>query len=372
MTDRRRTDNPESVYRDNINTLVRKVVIIALVVGCPTMAVGYLRLADTDPVVRWGYPPVVAYLLVYGWVLLRRPGRVIRFSRMTLVLLDVAWLAGMLVRLRLTDDVTAAWSSLFPTILMGFVIFVVVGFLFFSPRGALIHSGVLTVAAVSVGIGGMWPRADGTTHIPDMVRFGINLAVISLLLHVLSRAKARLSTAVAAAQHATDEAHLMRDMAYRDALTGVANRRRLVEELTFQAGRVDPDYPVAIVYFDLDKFKAVNDVYGHAVGDDVLRGVAEIAERQVRSVDLVARLGGEEFVIVAPGTGPERAQQLAERLRGSLPEELTRVAGVAVTASFGVVTLRRGESASAVLDRVDGLMYEAKTTGRDRVVSAVA
>ena len=372
MTPRRDADLLESLHRDNINTLVRRVLAIAVAVGSPTIASAIVVAGPSDPVVRWGYPPMLAYLAVYAWVLLRRPRQVIAFSRITLLVFDAAWFAGMIVRLRIADDSTSGWSSLFPTIFMGLVIFEVVGFLFFSPRGALLHSGVLALAVVAGGVIGWATQLHPSTHLIDLLRYAVFLIVIALLLYVLSRAKARLALAVAAAQQASDEALVMRDMAYRDALTGVANRRRLVEELTFQAGRVADDYPVAIVYFDLDLFKQINDVHGHAVGDEVLRAVAAVAGRLVRQVDLVARLGGEEFVIVAPGTGIGRAEQLAERLRRVLPEEVERAAGAPVTASFGVVALHHGETADAALTRVDSLMYEAKTSGRDRVVASVA
>ena len=370
MTDRRRPERLEPVYRDNLHALVRKAVVVAIAVGSPTIAAAIVVAGPKDPVVQWGYPPLLVYLAVYAWVLLRRPQHVVTFSRVTLVLLDVAWFVGMVVRARAGEDVSAGWHALFPTILMGLVVFEVVGFLFFSPRGALVHAGGVAAGALAAGLIGMVPRADGMRHLVDLGRYCVFLVVIALLLHVLSRAKARLAVAVSAAEHAEGEALVMRDMAYRDALTGLANRRRLVEELTFQSARVEPDFPVAIVYFDLDLFKQVNDVHGHAVGDDVLRAVAGVAGALVRQVDLVARLGGEEFVIVAPGTGVDRARQLAERLRVLLPEEVRQAAGVPVTASFGVVALRKGEAADAALDRVDVLMYEAKQTGRDRVVAA--
>ncbi|HEY3439002.1 MAG TPA: GGDEF domain-containing protein [Actinotalea sp.] len=369
---RRREPLIEALQRDNLNTLVRKLLVIAVVLGSPTIVAAIVLVGPKDPVVRWGYPPLLAYLALYVWVLLKRPNRVIAFSRTTLVLFDLAWMAGTIVRLRIAADATTGFYSLFPTIFMGLVIFEVVGFLFFSPRGALVHSGALAGGVVVAGVIGWAEQRDPNAHLVELMRYAVFLVVVGLLLQVLSRAKARLTLAVTAAQHASAEALVMRDMAYRDALTGVANRRRLIEELTFQAQRVDADYPVGIVYFDLDLFKQINDVHGHAVGDEVLRAVAAVAGRLVRQVDLVARLGGEEFVIVAPGTGVGRAEQLAERLRRTLPEEVEQAAGAPVTASFGVVALHRGESADAVLTRVDALMYEAKTTGRDRVVASVA
>nr|WP_237728301.1 GGDEF domain-containing protein [Cellulomonas sp. APG4] len=161
----------------------------------------------------------------------------------------------------------------------------------------------------------------------------------------------------------------MRDIAYLDALTGLANRRRLLEELAERSQQVSPQNPVALVYFDLDHFKEVNDTYGHGVGDQVLCLVARAASRVVRQHDLVARVGGEEFVVVAPGTDRDRAVQLAERLRAVLPQEVGEALGLQITGSFGVVLLEPAEPPLAALDRVDALMYDAKTSGRDRVIS---
>jgi diguanylate cyclase (GGDEF)-like protein len=159
----------------------------------------------------------------------------------------------------------------------------------------------------------------------------------------------------------------MREMAYRDALTGAANRRRLEDELAYQGRVVRSGLDVALVYLDLDRFKTVNDEHGHVVGDRVLIAVAVVLEQHVRSGDLVARPGGEEFVVVAPGLAPEDAREMAERLRVALPAAVERDAGVRVTASFGVTALRADEEPARALDRVDALMYRAKRDGRDRV-----
>lgn len=362
----------DATYRLSLTPLLRRVLMIALALGLPTIIAVMVVVGPTDPLVLHGYPPLIAYLAVYAWVLLRQPEHAVRFSRVTLTLIQLAWVAIMLYRLRQADDVAQGWQSLFPTTFMGMVIFLLVGYLVYGTRQALVNAGGVVVGVLVAGAAGLLPLEGGTAHLVDLVRYAIYLCFVALLLHVLARAKARLGHAVAVARQATAEAHEMRDMAYLDPLTGVANRRRLTEELTFQAQRVSPAHPVAVVYFDLDHFKTVNDEHGHAVGDLVLSTVAEVASRVVRHGDLVARIGGEEFVIVAPGTDRDRAVQVAERLRSVLPDEVGLAVGVRITASFGVVTLRPTEPASAVLSRVDSLMYRAKVAGRDRVVQAAS
>lgn len=363
------------VYRDNLNALLRTVLMVALVIGAPVIVVMIVLLGPSDPVVAWGFPPLVAYLAVFAWVLLRRPHLTVGFSRVMLVLAEAAWVVSFWYRLRAAPDVDAGWESLFPTSFMGLVVFLVVGFLVLGTRFALVNVAGVLAAVLGVGLVTLAYLDGGPARMIDLVRYVIYLLVIALLLHVLSRAKARLAVAVAEArqasaraEHATAEARRLREFAYLDPLTGVANRRRLIEELNHQAGRVGPDLPVAVVFFDLDEFKAVNDAHGHVVGDEVLCHVADLTARTVRQEDLVARLGGEEFVVVAPGTDRTAATRLANRVRAAMPEHTAKRAGIAVTASFGVVMLRRGELATEVLGRVDRLMYDAKSAGRDRVV----
>lgn len=345
------------------------LALCILVAGVPAVVLMWWHDAAHDPVVRWGYPPLLAFLVAYAWVLLRRVEIAGAFSRGAVVVAQMVWIGGFAVRLRSADDVAQGWASLFPNSFMGLVVFAVVGFLYWPTARATVQGMASVVGAYVVGAGALVTLDGGGAYVRDLGRYCTYLAVVVALLHVLSRTKERLADAVARASRADAAAVRLRDMAYLDELTGIANRRRLLEELGHQATLVGPDHPVSVVFFDLDHFKTVNDTHGHATGDRVLQLVARTAAGVVREGDVLARLGGEEFVIVAPGTVHQRAAQLAERLRELLREVVQVDLGVAVTASFGVTELRAGEAPAAVLARVDALMYGAKREGRDRVVT---
>jgi two-component system cell cycle response regulator len=126
---------------------------------------------------------------------------------------------------------------------------------------------------------------------------------------------------------------------------------------------------------DVDHFKAVNDTYGHDAGDEVLRAVAQRILANIRSFDMAARLGGEEFVVVMPDTPPEDAMAAAERLRAKIAESPLAVVGgraICVTASLGVAASIRGDESATLLKRADQALYAAKRDGRNRVVPGLA
>ena len=135
----------------------------------------------------------------------------------------------------------------------------------------------------------------------------------------------------------------------------------------------DIDKPVSLLMIDIDHFKAVNDRYGHTVGDRVLREIAERIGYNVRGFDLAARYGGEEFVVVMPDTSVEVALAVADRLREKIAEVPVATTGAAeelgVTVSIGVAETRgKEESFESLLRRADEALYRAKGEGRNRVV----
>ncbi len=164
-------------------------------------------------------------------------------------------------------------------------------------------------------------------------------------------------------------------LALTDSLTGVFNRRYVSAHLPRLLDRAaDSNKPVSILMFDIDHFKLVNDTYGHDIGDEVLREVAVRSARNLRNFDLVARLGGEEFVVIMPDTDGEAALQVAERLRqriGDTRFEITApVKEITVTVSVGVaVGGRVGDTVDTLIKRADEALYEAKRTGRNRVIA---
>lgn len=168
------------------------------------------------------------------------------------------------------------------------------------------------------------------------------------------------------------------ELAVTDGLTGLHNRRyldnhmKLLIDRTMARGR-----PLSVCITDIDRFKLVNDTYGHDAGDAVLREFANRVRSAVRGADLACRYGGEEFVLVMPDTSADMAVSVAERLRAMVESEPFRIPGtdvvLPVTASLGTASiLPVGDNAETLLKRADTALYEAKRSGRNRVVAAAA
>lgn len=193
----------------------------------------------------------------------------------------------------------------------------------------------------------------------------------------LVAAAARKGLVVTTMRHETDrrrvEAELFR-RATHDELTGVANRSLLVDRLAQSLGRLArKPGEIAVLFVDLDRFKAVNDSRGHAAGDAVLRAVADALVAAVRPSDTVARVGGDEFVVLCdPVAGDGVMRELAERVRVGIRSAVSRLLGddanaPLVTASVGVATASSPVDTERLLDAADAAMYEAKGAGGDRV-----
>ncbi|HWA76707.1 MAG TPA: diguanylate cyclase [Polyangiaceae bacterium] len=158
-----------------------------------------------------------------------------------------------------------------------------------------------------------------------------------------------------------------------DPLTGLKNRRSFLELANIEVARSSRyGLPMSVLLLDVDHFKSINDSHGHAGGDQVLSAISASLRKQLRTPDLAARWGGEEFVIALPSTDCAGAQVVAERLRESverLPISYEKTS-ISVTISLGLAELRPGESLESVIDRADRAMYGAKVGGRNRVVVA--
>jgi diguanylate cyclase (GGDEF)-like protein len=156
-------------------------------------------------------------------------------------------------------------------------------------------------------------------------------------------------------------------LASTDSLTGIANRRAFLVILERDIERARRHGPIpSIIMYDLDHFKRVNDTFGHGVGDEVLCGSSGIVKHNTRVSDLLARWGGEEFMVLIAEGDSGVAASMAEKLRQAIAAHRFDQVGQ-VTASFGVTTFRQGESMNSFLQRVDDALYAAKANGRNRV-----
>ena len=163
-------------------------------------------------------------------------------------------------------------------------------------------------------------------------------------------------------------------LARTDFLTGMNNRRSFYDlcETPFRLARRHGQ-DLAVILFDIDRFKEINDAHGHAVGDEVIRSLARIVASTGRESDIAGRVGGEEFAIVLPQTNARDAQELAERLRERMEQSVVHLdhGEVKFTASFGVVQMGSGcESLEALVAAADGAMYQAKERGKNFVFVA--
>lgn len=209
--------------------------------------------------------------------------------------------------------------------------------------------GIMAVLLPKVGIADwIWPAV-----LIPLVMASATGAIYVSLVKQLEEARARLARA-----------------ASTDHLTGVGNRRRFVDLARREMAMAAPDHPVSVLLLDIDHFKAINDTYGHAVGDEVLVLVAQHCQDRLRAGDVLCRWGGEEFIALLPGADADGALAVAERLRRSFEALISPDEPVPVTISIGLATGPAGTPLDTLVRRADDHLYAAKQSGRNRTMAA--
>jgi diguanylate cyclase len=185
----------------------------------------------------------------------------------------------------------------------------------------------------------------------------------------LNEGRRRAAELEARVQSLETELRRLSDEVSTDVLTEVANRRGLMQAFEVETARLERQGgELAVGLLDIDNFKKLNDTLGHSVGDMALKTLAGHVQKQLRAVDIVARFGGEEFVVMLPGVPVDEAQVTLTRLQRTLSASLFMHDGreVFVTFSAGVTRFRPGEPLESALERADEALYEAKRTGKNR------
>ncbi|HEV7456118.1 MAG TPA: GGDEF domain-containing protein [Roseococcus sp.] len=230
--------------------------------------------------------------------------------------------------------------------------------------GAIAYLLLLAGLTLAEGYGQITTWAGSRSPLLDWFWLATDLAIplaVLLLLRILRERNALAGQLAAAARH--------------DPLTGLPNRTGFAEEVARALARAAREGgPVAAAMLDLDRFKRINDGWGHAAGDAVLRGAAEALRQAMRPDDVLARMGGEEFALLLPGLDAEAALPVIERLRAAVEQAVPHPGGGAerVTLSAGVATMEapHAEALEAALRSADGALYAAKAAGRNRALPA--
>lgn len=161
----------------------------------------------------------------------------------------------------------------------------------------------------------------------------------------------------------------LQKLAATDGLTGLKNRRSLQEDLASNIALFTRNLqPLSLLLLDIDRFKKINDTYGHLTGDRVLQGLAIILKGESREGDVAARYGGEEFALILPATDQDGAKKIAERIR--LCVESADWTDQTITISIGIATLIPGDTVSTLQSRADRALYSSKNNGRNQVTHA--
>jgi len=236
--------------------------------------------------------------------------------------------------------------------------------------GRLMLLALIALAAHGTMLSLLLARDPGMDKRPLLTEFLVLLVVLPWFAAMggyVNRLRLRLSNSHRSLKAAFDR---IERLAVRDELTGLYNRRFLMECLARErsrAERLGASFSVCLI--DIDHFKSINDAHGHAAGDVLLRELPKLATAGLRTHDIAGRWGGEEFLLVLPGTALEGARVLAERLRSRLERARYDTLGERqVTATFGVAEYARGEELSALLARADAALYAGKARGRNQVV----
>ncbi|CAM3895631.1 GGDEF domain-containing protein [Roseateles saccharophilus] len=273
-----------------------------------------------------------------------------------------------------------AWGYAIDPALRGAIIAIMLlnlvwGMFVLSQRQAF---GLYLFGLAALGAAMAWGAATDPVRFPPAVEAlhfsfaAILMTAVSVLSVNMARLRAKLGARTADLHAALER---IQYLAHHDELTRISNRRHLSERLAAeQLNQRQSGQTMSLVLIDIDHFKAVNDLHGHAAGDAVLRHFATALQSALRSTDFAGRWGGEEFLVVTPQASADTAAALVDRLRAALAVTSfdSLVPGLRITFSAGVAECAPGEDLHLAIDRADRALYRAKLAGRDRTVSEFA
>jgi diguanylate cyclase (GGDEF)-like protein len=276
-------------------------------------------------------------------------------------------LAAILGRIGLRDRIAAASAACLVILLVDLqASATLVAAIMYTPVAALFHKvrhpsvfvGFALVATLFTALG-----AWGEIHEADLPVMMLNRAVALTIVYAMTFMVYRNGVS----------STILQRLATTDPLTGVFNRRHYMDLMSREQRRADR-YGVifSVLMIDLDRFKRINDSYGHQIGDQAIRAVAEVARTALRPTDIMARYGGEEFIITLTHTDTQGAIKVAERLREAVCELVlaTPTGPISFTISVGISTHRRSALLEQIIGAADRALYAAKAAGRNRVCAA--
>jgi len=335
-----------------------------LYVACILLLLAQVAEGMADPaasyrLIGWGGCGALAFYL-----LIRASGRLRLASDQLAVSQAVFSLACCMAAYAISGPLRAA-VLVMPVLVIVFCMFAA------RPRQTLLLSAGTLVA---MGATMYWLQArDPLRHPPvvEAITFGYlagALLATAVLSVEMSKLRARLKQK---RRELTDALDTIRVLATVDELTSLVNRRRMHEVLAAEERRQAEGRGACIALLDIDYFKQVNDQYGHAAGDAVLRSFAQAGRASLRANDVLARWGGEEFLLLLPDAAPEDARLVLERMAERVHTmSIEGLDGHRISFSAGLATRRDGEPFADAIHRADKALYAAKQAGRDRIVLA--
>jgi diguanylate cyclase (GGDEF)-like protein len=353
---------------DPIETATRKVFLIGTPVGIISLlAVWGIGLDQHNiTVANIFILPMLASVFLLLVVLYWR--HIIQLRTFELILYGIVLSYALVEFASIIMTITFINGSFGPIFTLWLPFVFILGFLVLSTKRALLLSSLFFLAMLILGAASCLHFLLYGLAFPDftlLLQVYTASAFYIAVLYLVSRIKERYISERVIAND-------LSKLAMTDSLTQVDNRRLLTQLLNEEVTRAERHYlPLSVLLFDLDRFKDVNDTFGHNTGDEVLQEVAGQLRLAIRTSDPFGRWGGDEFLVLATNTDGKQAVELAERLRDTLENYHFSTVGK-VTASFGVTTYQVGDSPETLIRRADMGLYKAKSCGRNRVEAVIA
>lgn len=350
-------DNPEQLLR------IRRMLLAGVASAIVVVLTGVGAWLHFLPYATFWRLALMALMLVAGFYACFRSGLNLRMS-------DPSLTTPMLVAAGLVISIVQADAGEARSVLMLLYPVVFMFGVFRLRRRALVVVALLFSVFYAVAIGAsVWSYHLALDLRHEMFRVVFLTAVLVWFAYIggnFSEMRQELSRANDELRIAFEKVETLANL---DALTGAYSRRYLMAQLEREGNRAERGSTLSIGMMDLDHFKSVNDTYGHACGDEVLKGFCATAQGALREIDILGRYGGEEFVVVFPQTSGASAALVAERIRKLVEQSMVPClrGEKRVTVSIGVAEHRSPDSVQRTLERADAAMFKAKSTGRNRV-----